>query len=171
MGQDTFREFNYSAEAIHSTNEHSTNEDDALRTDLSVAFNGSTMLSCLDIFGHAAPFQADGPPPLEAESTAHPVPWSAPSLSPSTAMKMICGGPESDLEIMYVFFVDKIFVILPFHSYCSLEEKGVITGCRFATYEPEPLLDLDFQSSPMIAKLIMKVSAFNGPPAIDFRIE
>jgi hypothetical protein len=71
-------------------------------------------------------------------------------------MKMIYGENAGDLEIMCALnFVPDIFFILCINN--SLEEKGVITGCKFAVYESENMLDFDFNQAPLKAKLIMKV--------------
>ncbi|PWA03185.1 hypothetical protein BB558_000641 [Smittium angustum] len=55
----------------------------------------------------------------------------------STTAQFAYDGSGSDFEIM-------------------LEDNGVISICRLATFEPEPISDLEFGSSPVIQTVILK---------------
>ncbi|RUS30811.1 cell cycle checkpoint protein RAD1-like protein [Jimgerdemannia flammicorona] len=41
-------------------------------------------------------------------------------------------------------------------GHVRLEDSGVITLCKITTFEPEPELDFDFNSTPSVQRVIMK---------------
>ncbi|RUP48289.1 repair protein Rad1/Rec1/Rad17-domain-containing protein [Jimgerdemannia flammicorona] len=96
----------------------------------------TALLECLNIFGNAtgaiSTSQAAGSGSASAGN------GSTVGFARSfTVMKMSYDGPGSALELM-------------------LEDSGVITLCKITTFEPEPELDFDFNSTPSVQRVIMK---------------
>ncbi|KAJ2377421.1 checkpoint clamp complex protein Rad1 [Coemansia sp. RSA 2607] len=58
-------------------------------------------------------------------------------LRGATTVELEYKGPGSDFELM-------------------LEENGIISACRLATFEPEPAVDLEFSRYPVVQQLIMR---------------
>ena len=71
------------------------------------------------------------------------------------ALKMYYNGTGSPVTLLQVKYLLFLFLILNLVCTFRLEESGVITDCRIRTIQFDPVLDYDFTTANVIAKIIM----------------
>ncbi|KAJ1759329.1 checkpoint clamp complex protein Rad1 [Coemansia sp. RSA 353] len=127
---ELFATFSYNVQLAHEQNRGRTDsQNEEGEETVHVVLPLDVLLDCLMLFY--------GPASTAAGVTTGALTGSSGDLRGATTAHIAFNGLGTDFELM-------------------LEERGIISVCRMATFEPEPTTDLDFASSPVTQQLIIR---------------
>lgn len=126
--------------------------------DLCIELQLSIFLECLEIFGSNKPASSDN---FKRKNGFRQPDGDDDELRPPTRDKL---QKSTALQLSYTGLGDPLVLVLALtfsfaepYSCCSrLEESGVVTRCELTTFEPDSMLDIQFDDARAVQKLIVK---------------
>ncbi|KAG5642405.1 hypothetical protein DXG03_002837 [Asterophora parasitica] len=156
---DIFDEYAYHSESP-SIEASQSSEDADLVDNVAFEIPLNTLIECLNIFGTAGPA-----PPNASSNTNKFKKWKKPGDSDnedddrgvrggSRIDSYFTGGSEkgTGMRMTYAGSGNPLTLLL------AEDATGPTTSCEITTYDPEPHLELDFDNSKMVLKIILKSS-------------